>query len=91
MRVEVAADKVGERLDWILSHPLGSRARAQRLIAAGQVTVDGEIKFACVDGPEFDGHKVDFRELATRQQAYCGDQHCRITDTTAQAGSEDDA
>ena len=56
-----------------------------------RVTVDGEIKFACVDGPEFDGHKVDFRELATRQQAYCDDQHCRLTNATAQAGSEDDA
>ena len=45
-----------------------------------RVTVDGEVKFACVDGPEFDGHLVDFRELATRQQAYCDDQHCRMTD-----------
>jgi len=45
-----------------------------------RVTVDGEVKFACVDGPEFDGHLVDFRELSTRQQAYCDDQHCRLTD-----------
>ena len=27
-----------------------------------RVTVGGEIKFACVDGPDFDGHKVDFDE-----------------------------
>ena len=43
MRLEVAADAGGERLDSLLADPLGSRARAQRLIAAGQVTVDGEI------------------------------------------------
>jgi len=35
-----------------------------------RVTVGGEIKFACVDGPEFDGHLVDFRELASRQNTY---------------------
>jgi ferredoxin--NADP+ reductase len=32
-----------------------------------RVTVDGEVKFSCVDGPEFDGHKVDFDELVSRQ------------------------
>jgi ferredoxin--NADP+ reductase len=35
-----------------------------------RVTVGDETRFACVDGPEFDGHKVDFDELATRLQAY---------------------
>jgi ferredoxin--NADP+ reductase len=35
-----------------------------------RVTIGGETRFACVDGPEFDGHKVDFNELATRLQAY---------------------
>lgn len=35
-----------------------------------RVTVDGEVKFTCVDGPEFDGHKVDFAELAKRKAAY---------------------
>jgi ferredoxin--NADP+ reductase len=35
-----------------------------------RVTVGGETKFACVDGPEFDGHQVDFDELARRQGAY---------------------
>jgi ferredoxin--NADP+ reductase len=32
--------------------------------------VGGEVKFACVDGPEFDAHKVDFDELARRNRAY---------------------
>ena len=35
-----------------------------------RVTVGGEIRFTCVDGPEFDGHKVDFEELAKRKAAY---------------------
>ena len=37
-----------------------------------RVTVGGETKFACVDGPEFDGHKVDFAELMNRNSVYRG-------------------
>ena len=35
-----------------------------------RVTVGGETKFACVDGPEFDGHQVDFTELMNRNATY---------------------
>jgi len=35
-----------------------------------RVTVGGKVKFVCVDGPEFDGHEVDFDELARRQRFY---------------------
>jgi ferredoxin--NADP+ reductase len=35
-----------------------------------RVTVGGESKFVCVDGPEFDGHKVDFDEMMRRQRMY---------------------
>jgi len=35
-----------------------------------RVTVGGEVKFACVDGPDFDGHKVDFAELMNRNTVY---------------------
>ncbi len=35
-----------------------------------RVTVGGEVKFACVDGPNFDGLKVDFEELTLRSRAY---------------------
>lgn len=35
-----------------------------------RVSVGGETKFACVDGPEFDGHLVDFNELAQRLESY---------------------
>ena len=36
-----------------------------------RVSVGGKTKFACVDGPEFDGHQVNFDELMLRLQAYC--------------------
>jgi len=35
-----------------------------------RVKIGGETKFACIDGPEFDGHKVDFEGLWRRLQAY---------------------
>lgn len=35
-----------------------------------RVTVGGEIKFACVDGPDFDGHQVDYDELMKRNGTY---------------------
>ena len=35
-----------------------------------RVTVGGEVKFACVDGPDFDGHQVDFDELMNRNGVY---------------------
>jgi len=35
-----------------------------------RVSVGGKTRFACVDGPEFDGHEVDFNELTLRLQAY---------------------
>lgn len=40
------------------------------MCGACRVTVDGKVKFACVDGPEFDGHLVNFDEAMRRQQIY---------------------
>ncbi len=40
------------------------------MCGACRVTVGGEVKFACVDGPEFDGHLVDFDQAMQRQQMY---------------------
>ena len=40
------------------------------MCGACRVTVGGKTKFACVDGPEFDGHLVDFAELRRRLGAY---------------------
>ncbi len=35
-----------------------------------RVTIDGTMRFACVDGPDFDGHKVNFEELMLRQKRF---------------------
>jgi ferredoxin--NADP+ reductase len=52
-----------------------------------RVSVGGETKFACVDGPEFDGHGVNFDELQDRLSAYreyeqkslaCAEDNCRL-------------
>ena len=45
-----------------------------------RVTVGGETKFACVDGPEFDGHKVDFAELMSRNVTY-RDREAQVNET----------
>ena len=54
-----------------------------------RVTVSGQMKFACVDGPEFDGHAVDFDELMMRNRTYVDmekisdEKHvCRLTGAT---------
>ena len=40
------------------------------MCGACRLTVDGKTKFACVDGPDFDGHKVDFDEVSARTSIY---------------------
>ncbi len=40
------------------------------MCGACRLTVGGQVKFACVDGPEFDGHQVNFDEAMKRQQMY---------------------
>ena len=35
-----------------------------------RLTVGGKTKFACVDGPDFDGHEVDFDEAMSRSRSY---------------------
>ncbi len=40
------------------------------MCGACRVSVGGKVKFACVDGPEFDGHLVDFDQAMKRQQMY---------------------
>ena len=49
-----------------------------------RLTVDGKTKFACVDGPDFDGHLVDFDEAISRSSMYrefeqkSRDEHCNL-------------
>ena len=44
------------------------------MCGACRVTVGGETKFACVDGPEFDAHKVNFGELMKRQMVFIAEE-----------------
>jgi ferredoxin--NADP+ reductase len=43
---------------------------ATGMCGACRVSVGGRTRFCCVEGPEFDGHQVDFEELVKRQRAY---------------------
>lgn len=44
------------------------------MCGACRVTVGGKTKFACVDGPDFDGHQVDWEELFARRKSYFDDE-----------------
>jgi ferredoxin--NADP+ reductase len=44
------------------------------MCGACRVTAEGKTKFACVDGPDFDGHTVDWRELFARRKSYFEDE-----------------
>ncbi len=44
-----------------------------------RVTIDGAMKFACVDGPEFDGHRVNFDELILRNRTYVAEERESLT------------
>lgn len=52
------------------------------MCGACRVTVGGEIKFACVDGPDFDGHEVDYAELRLRQRMYLSEERDSIETLT---------
>ncbi len=49
---------------------VASRRAGEQMILAGRVAVNGRTLFACVDGPEFDGHLVDFDLLTDRLSTY---------------------
>lgn len=62
-----------------VSHPFGVRTVVSLnsimvdgtgMCGSCRVTVGGKLKFACVDGPDFDGHQVDFDELMRRQRRF---------------------
>ena len=65
------------------------------MCGACRVTVGGQTKFACVDGPDFDGHEVDFEEMTKRMKMYTRyekqaydkfreDDHCRLAKAAAE-------
>lgn len=51
-----------------------------------RVTVGGRIKFACVDGPDFDGHEVDFDEAMRRQAMYRAQEKKSMDEHTCRLG-----
>lgn len=56
-----------------------------------RVTVDGQTKFACVDGPDFDGHKVDFDEAMRRQAMYKGQEKKSMEEHNCRLGGAENA
>ena len=56
------------------------------MCGACRVTVDGETKFACVDGPEFDGHKVNFDEALKRSSMYKAEETVKNTNADCAIG-----
>ncbi len=60
---------------------------ATGMCGACRVTVGGRTRFCCVEGPEFDGHQVDFEELVKRQRAYLTEEKVSM-DQFAEQNSE---
>ena len=61
------------------------------MCGACRITVGGQTKFVCVDGPEFDGHQVDFDEMLMRSGAYKGYEKEELEKLKASAIGEDDS
>ncbi len=53
-----------------------------------RVVVNDEVKFACVDGPEFDAHAVDFNTLMNRNRAYQEEEQCALQTALEKSHSE---
>ncbi len=51
-----------------------------------RVTVGGKVRFACVEGPEFDAHQVDFDELTRRNRAYLAEERKVLEEHTCRIG-----
>lgn len=56
------------------------------MCGACRITVDGETKFACVDGPEFDGHKVNFDEALKRSTMYKAEEAVKDVESSCAIG-----
>lgn len=57
------------------------------MCGACRVTIGGENKFVCVDGPEFDGHLVDFEELIMRNRSYFKEEKMAVEEYTYHEGT----
>ncbi len=56
------------------------------MCGACRVTIGGKIRFVCVDGPEFDGHEVDFEELLRRNRSYFKEEKMAMEELTYHEG-----
>jgi len=57
------------------------------MCGACRVTIGGKNKFVCVDGPEFDGHEVDFEELIRRNRSYLKEEKMAMEEATYHEGA----
>ena len=57
------------------------------MCGACRVTIAGKNKFVCVDGPEFDGHEVDFDELIRRNRGYLKEEKIAMEELTYHEGA----
>jgi NAD(P)H-flavin reductase len=58
------------------------------MCGACRVTVGGKTQFVCVDGPEFDGHQVDYGELILRNRSYLKEEKMAMEELTYHEGSK---
>jgi ferredoxin--NADP+ reductase len=56
------------------------------MCGACRVSIAGKNMFACVDGPEFNGHEVDFEELIRRNRAYFKEEKMAMEELTYHEG-----
>jgi possible dihydroorotate dehydrogenase electron transfer subunit len=49
-----------------------------------RISVDGKMKFACIDGPDFDGYKIDFNEAMNRSRAYVTEERDHVCNLTGE-------
>ncbi len=70
MRAVAGVTREPDIRTWVSLNPIMMDGTG--MCGACRVTVGGKLKFACVDGPEFDAHQVNFDELIARNRTYTG-------------------
>ena len=82
---EKAAAELGLPI-WVSLNPL--MVDGTGMCGCCRVTVDGKIFFACVDGPEFDGHKVNWDEFMSRLRQYKDEEKISMDKFVEEVGEE---
>lgn len=84
MRATVESTRPHGIKTWVSLNPI--MVDGTGMCGACRVTVGGETKFCCVDGPMFDGHQVDFREAMRRGQMYLPEEKLAMERCRAHGG-----